>query len=131
MISTNEIKVINNPNCIDFYYHSIQSFDNYCILACLKDTSYELGRIAVPKYLSSDEILDDILIFILKYMKEVFPLKIGYFPEYKGYRGTIEYDIKSGYYYGSSKDKIPSIKYQADSPPQLLKSFRNCVDSLV
>ena len=52
---------------------------------------------------------------------------IGYFCEYKGYKGTIEYNIHDGYY-----GKIDGIKdlvdYEASNVEKLYEMFQEAVD---
>lgn len=52
---------------------------------------------------------------------------IGYFCEYKGYKGTIEYDINDGYY-----GKIDGIKdlvdYEASNVEKLYEMFQKSVN---
>ena len=52
---------------------------------------------------------------------------IGYFCEYQGYKGTIEYDQENGYY-----GKIHGIKdlvnYEASNVEKLYEMFQEAVD---
>lgn len=52
---------------------------------------------------------------------------IGYFCEYRGYKGTIEYSIRDGYY-----GKIDGIKdlvnYEASNVEKLYEMFQESVD---
>ena len=55
---------------------------------------------------------------------------IGYFCEYQGYKGTIEYDQENGYY-----GKIHGIKdfvnYQASNAEYLYEMFKEAVDDYI
>lgn len=55
---------------------------------------------------------------------------IGYFCEYQGYKGTIEYSINDGYY-----GKIHGIKdfvnYQASNAEYLYEMFKEAVDDYI
>lgn len=55
---------------------------------------------------------------------------IGYFCEYRGYKGTIEYSIRDGYY-----GKIDGIKdlvnYEASNVEKLYEMFKEAVDDYI
>lgn len=127
----NKIKIITNPNSISFYYHSTVSFDNYVLLFSLCSETYTLKRLTIPKYLGDEVVCNEMLGFALNYLKEGLGMKMGYFSSYNGYKGTIEYDVDLGCYFGSFDHNNSKVNYQADSPLSLLECFRKCVNRLV
>ena len=52
---------------------------------------------------------------------------IGYFCEYKGYEGTIEYSIYDGYY-GKIVGIEDLVNYQASNAEKLYEMFQKSVD---
>lgn len=54
---------------------------------------------------------------------------IGYFTEYKDYKGTIEYSIKDGYY-GKIICK-DLVNYEANNVMKLYKEFKYAVDDYI
>lgn len=56
---------------------------------------------------------------------------IGYFTEYKGYKGSIKYDYENGVYYGSLIDIKDLVTYQADNVVELFTEYCNAVDSYI
>lgn len=53
---------------------------------------------------------------------------IGYFAEYKGYKGTIEYDYEDHIYYGKLVDTKDFVNYQAKKLDKLRECFLEAVD---
>lgn len=53
---------------------------------------------------------------------------IGYFTEYRGYKGTIEYDYEDHIYHGKIIDTKDFINYQAKKLDKLREEFKNAVD---
>ena len=53
---------------------------------------------------------------------------IGYFTEYRGYKGTIEYDYEDHIYHGKIIDTKDFINYQAKKLDKLREEIKNAVD---
>lgn len=53
---------------------------------------------------------------------------IGYFTEYRGFKGTIEYDYEDHIYHGKIIDTKDFINYQAKKLDKLREEFKNAVD---
>lgn len=53
---------------------------------------------------------------------------IGYFTEYRGYKGTIEYDYEDHIYHGKIIDTKDFVNYQAKKLDKLREEFKNAVD---
>lgn len=56
---------------------------------------------------------------------------IGYLTEYKGYKGTIEYDYKDNIHYGSLLDIEDSISYHAENVEDLYEHYKNAIDNYI
>ncbi len=54
---------------------------------------------------------------------------IGYFTEYKDYKGTIKYSIKDGYY-GKIICK-DLVNYEANNVEKLYEEFKSAVDNYI
>ena len=52
---------------------------------------------------------------------------IGYFCEYRGYKGTIEYSIHDGYY-GKIDGINDLVNYEASNVEELYEMFQESVD---
>ena len=53
---------------------------------------------------------------------------IGYFTEYRGFKGTIEYDYEDHIYHGKIINTKGFINYQAKKLDELREEFKNAVD---
>ena len=53
---------------------------------------------------------------------------IGYFTEYRGFKGTIEYDYEDHIYHGKIIDTKDFINYHAKKLDKLREEFKNAVD---
>ena len=53
---------------------------------------------------------------------------IGYFTEYRGFKGTIEYDYEDHIYHGKIIDTKDFVNYQAKKLDKLREEFKNAVD---
>ena len=53
---------------------------------------------------------------------------IGYFTEYRGYKGTIEYDYEDHIYHGKIIDIDDFVNYHAKNMDKLREEFKNAVD---
>ena len=53
---------------------------------------------------------------------------IGYFTEYRGFKGTIEYDYEDHIYYGKIINTKDFVNYQAKKLDKLREEFKNAVD---
>lgn len=53
---------------------------------------------------------------------------IGYFTEYRGFKGTIEYDYENHIYHGKIIDTKDFVNYQAKKLDKLREEFKNAVD---
>ena len=58
-------------------------------------------------------------------------LRIGQFVEYKGYVGSIEYDLEDRIYYGQLLDIDDSVGYHADNIISLEKSYHEAVEDYI
>lgn len=56
---------------------------------------------------------------------------VGYFVEYKGYKGTIEFSMEDSIYYGSLVDIEDSVSYHAKSPEKLYDAYCRAVDGYI
>ena len=56
---------------------------------------------------------------------------IGLFAEYKGYVGSIEYDMVDGIHYGSLQNIKDLISYHAKSVEELLQRYHEAVDDYI
>lgn len=55
-------------------------------------------------------------------------MKIGYFNEHRGLKGTIEYSYKDGVYYGRVMGVEDFVNYEAANAEKLYKEFKLAVD---
>lgn len=55
-------------------------------------------------------------------------MQIGFFYEYKGYTGTINYEINGNFYYGRIADISDLVTYRADTCHKLYEEFIKAVD---
>lgn len=55
-------------------------------------------------------------------------MNIGYFSKYRGYVGTIEFDIEDGCYYGKIQNTRDLVNYESNRTEGLLVEFRRAVD---
>lgn len=55
---------------------------------------------------------------------------VGYFAEYKGYKGTIEYSIKDGYY-GKLVGIKDLVNYEASNVEHMYDMFIEAVDDYI
>lgn len=55
---------------------------------------------------------------------------LGYFAEYNGYKGTIEYSIQDGYY-GKLVGIDDLVNYEASNVEKLYEMFQKSVDEYV
>ena len=55
---------------------------------------------------------------------------LGYFREYKGYTGTIEYFIEDGYY-GKLHNIKDLVNYEASNVEHLYEMFKESVDEYI
>ena len=53
---------------------------------------------------------------------------IGYFTEYRGYKGTIEYDYEDHIYHGKIINTDDFVNYHAKNMDKLREEFKNAVD---
>ena len=53
---------------------------------------------------------------------------IGYFTEYRGFKGTIEYNYEDHIYHGKIIDTKDFINYQAKKLDKLREEFKKAVD---
>lgn len=58
-------------------------------------------------------------------------MMIGQFVEYKGYTGSIEYDLEDKIHYGSLLDIEDSINYHASNIIELEQQYHNAVNNYV
>lgn len=58
-------------------------------------------------------------------------LMLGKFIGYKGYVGSIEYDLEDSIYYGSLLDIMDSISYHADNVLDLFEHYCQAVDDYI
>lgn len=56
---------------------------------------------------------------------------IGYFTEYRGFKGTIEYDYEDHIYHGKIIDTKDFVNYQAKKLDKLREEFKNAVDDYI
>lgn len=56
---------------------------------------------------------------------------IGFFVEYKGYKGTIEYDYEDNIHYGSLLDIEDSISYHAKNGAELYDHYTAAIDDYI
>lgn len=56
---------------------------------------------------------------------------LGYFPEYRGYIGAIEYDYEDGIYYGTIVGIKDSVIFNNDNVDKLRISFHEAVDHYI
>lgn len=55
-------------------------------------------------------------------------MKIGYFSEYRGLKGTIEYSYKDGIYYGKIVGIKDLVNYEGIDTEGLYKEFKLAID---
>lgn len=55
-------------------------------------------------------------------------MRIGTFTEYRGYIGSIKYDLEDKFHYGSILNTDDLISYYADTIEELYEHFHNAVD---
>lgn len=55
----------------------------------------------------------------------------GYFTEYKGYKGTIEYDYEDNIHYGKLLNIEDFVNYQADKVEDLYEHYKNAIDDYI
>ena len=53
---------------------------------------------------------------------------IGYFTEYRGFKGTIEYDYEDHIYHGKIINTKDFVNYQTKKLDKLREEFKNAVD---
>jgi predicted HicB family RNase H-like nuclease len=58
-------------------------------------------------------------------------MRIGQFVEYRGYIGSIEYDLEDKIYYGSLQNIKDSISYHAKYGDDLFQKYHEAVDRYI
>lgn len=58
-------------------------------------------------------------------------MSVGYFVGYKGYKGTIEFDIEDSVYYGSLVYIKDFVNYHANSPEELYDAYCKAIDDYI
>lgn len=58
-------------------------------------------------------------------------MRIGQFVEYRGYIGSIEYDLEDELHYGKLLNIDDLVNYHADNIIDLEKQFHNAVDDYI
>lgn len=55
----------------------------------------------------------------------------GYFVEYKGYQGTIEYDYKDNIHYGKLLGIEDFVNYHAENVNDLYEHYKNAINDYI
>ena len=58
-------------------------------------------------------------------------MRIGQFMEYKGYIGSIEYDLEDKLHYGSLLNTDDFVNYHGDNIIELEQQYHNAVDDYI
>lgn len=56
---------------------------------------------------------------------------VGYFIGYKGYKGTIQFDMEDSVYYGGLVDAEDFVTYHAKSPEELYDAYCKAIDDYI